>query len=406
MKKIFVTGIGTDVGKTVVSAILTEALAADYWKPVQAGDLEFSDSIKVENLITNTKTKIHAEGIKLNSPMSPHAAAAIDEVEIKLSDFKLPETDNNLIIEGAGGLMVPLNDKDLIIDLIQELDIEVVLVSQNYLGSINHTLLSLESLKVKKLKVYLLAFSTLKEVAGTLLPESTLDDLSPYFEKAEVIINSEKSPLISHWKNSVALVNSNNPVSLPLPDKEALTKIKKAIFHKKQMSADLKRYLLPNKNPIWKRYHHINPLGLIQRENVVTLICSIGSFHQKIYKFPIAFIKDVEIDDIEAKAPKHFDFKRVKDSYLSSNVPHKEVLLSLLARKDSYFVMNNCKFNESQVTVETDNLEMVKITATVENTPKLRAFLQGLGNSIEVLEPSSLRAYFKELAQELLIKYQ
>jgi len=153
MRKIFVTGIGTDVGKTVVSAILTEALEADYWKPIQAGDLDNSDSIKVQNLISNEKTVIHTEGIKLNSPMSPHAAAEIDGVEIKLSDFKFPKTDNNLIVEGAGGLMVPLNDNDLIIDLIGVLDVEVVLVSQNYLGSINHTILSLDALKNRGIKV-------------------------------------------------------------------------------------------------------------------------------------------------------------------------------------------------------------------------------------------------------------
>jgi len=159
MRKIFVTGIGTDVGKTVVSAILTEALEADYWKPVQAGDLEFSDSIKVEHLISNTKTKIHQEGIKLNSPMSPHAAAEIDGVEIKLSDFKLPETNNNLIVEGAGGLMVPLNDKELIIDLIKYLGIDVVLVSQNYLGSINHTILSIDALKSRGINVLGIIFN-------------------------------------------------------------------------------------------------------------------------------------------------------------------------------------------------------------------------------------------------------
>jgi len=159
MRKIFVTGIGTDVGKTVVSAILTEALEADYWKPVQAGDLDNSDSIKVRNLISNKKTVIHTEGIKLNSPMSPHAAAEIDNVEIKLSDFKFPKTNNNLIIEGAGGLMVPLNDTDLIIDLIQELDVEVILVSQNYLGSINHTILSLDALKNRGIKVLGIIFN-------------------------------------------------------------------------------------------------------------------------------------------------------------------------------------------------------------------------------------------------------
>ena len=159
MKKIFVTGIGTDVGKTVVSAILTEALEADYWKPIQAGDLDNSDSIKVKNLISNNTTKIHLEGVKLNSPMSPHAAAKIDQVNIQLTDFNIPTTNNHIIIEGAGGLMVPLNDKDLIIDLIQKINVEVVLVSQNYLGSINHTILSIDALKNRGIKVLGIIFN-------------------------------------------------------------------------------------------------------------------------------------------------------------------------------------------------------------------------------------------------------
>lgn len=159
MKNYFVTGIGTNIGKTIVSAILTEALEADYWKPIQAGDLEHSDSLKVENLITNTKSKIYPETYRLNQPMSPHAAAKLDNITIDLEKIVLPKTTNNLIIEGAGGLMVPLNEKELVIDLIKKLDIEVVLVSQNYLGSINHTLLSLESLKVRNLKVKGIVFN-------------------------------------------------------------------------------------------------------------------------------------------------------------------------------------------------------------------------------------------------------
>lgn len=153
MKNYFITGIGTNIGKTIVSAILTEALEADYWKPIQAGDLDNSDSLKVKNLITNTKTKIHSECYRLNHAMSPHAAAKLDNIIIDFDKIMVPKTTNNLIIEGAGGLMVPLNEKELVIDLIKKLDIEVVLVSQNYLGSINHTLLSLESLKVRNLKV-------------------------------------------------------------------------------------------------------------------------------------------------------------------------------------------------------------------------------------------------------------
>lgn len=153
MKKYFVTGIGTDIGKTVIAAMLTEALGADYWKPIQSGDLENSDTKKVQNLISNSKTVFHVESYRLNEPMSPHAAAKIDGIEIDLNKIQVPATDNHLIIEGAGGLMVPLNDKDLIIDLIQKLEVEVILVSQNYLGSINHTLLSYESLKNRNIKI-------------------------------------------------------------------------------------------------------------------------------------------------------------------------------------------------------------------------------------------------------------
>ncbi len=153
MKKYFVTGIGTDVGKTVISAILTEALEADYWKPIQAGDLNQSDSITVKGLVSNVNSVFHTEAYQLTQPMSPHAAAEIDNIEIDVAAIELPQTNNNLIVEGAGGLMVPLNDKMLIIDLVKALNIEVVLVSQNYLGSINHTILSIEALKSRGIKV-------------------------------------------------------------------------------------------------------------------------------------------------------------------------------------------------------------------------------------------------------------
>lgn len=165
MKKYFVTGIGTDVGKTVIAAILTESLEADYWKPIQAGDLDNSDTIKVMNLVSNTKTVFHKEAYQLTEPMSPHAAADIDGITINIDEVQLPITNNNLIVEGAGGLMVPLNDKDLIIDLIKKLNLEVVLVSQNYLGSINHTLLSVEVLKAKGIKIAGIIFNGEKNEA-------------------------------------------------------------------------------------------------------------------------------------------------------------------------------------------------------------------------------------------------
>jgi len=147
MNKYFVTGIGTGIGKTLVSAILTEKLKADYWKPIQSGDLDISDSIKIDNLIANTQTIIHPESYRLTQPLSPHLSARLDGLEIDLDKINIPLTDNNLIIEGAGGLMVPLNENELIVDLIKKLGVEVILVSQNYLGSINHTLLSVNLLK-------------------------------------------------------------------------------------------------------------------------------------------------------------------------------------------------------------------------------------------------------------------
>ena len=146
--KIFVTGISTEVGKTVTAAIVTEALEADYWKPVQAGDLDNSDSHKVKNLVSNKKTIIHPNSYALNTPMSPHAAAEIDGVAIDLDKIKEPSTKNHLVIEGAGGLLVPLNQTDTILDLIQP-DYKVLVVSRHYLGSINHSLLTINMLQGK-----------------------------------------------------------------------------------------------------------------------------------------------------------------------------------------------------------------------------------------------------------------
>ncbi len=149
LKPLFITGIGTGVGKTVVSSVVVEKLNADYWKPIQSGDLDQSDTLKVQSLISNSNTIFHQERFRLTEPLSPHLSAKIDGIEIKLTDFILPRTKKQLVIEGAGGLMVPLNHKDLIIDLIAHLNAEVILVSQHYLGSINHTLLSIELLKSK-----------------------------------------------------------------------------------------------------------------------------------------------------------------------------------------------------------------------------------------------------------------
>ncbi|MFY8213485.1 MAG: dethiobiotin synthase [Flavobacterium sp.] len=157
-RKLFVTGIGTDVGKTIAAAILTQALEADYWKPIQAGDLEHSDSRKIKSQISNSKSQILENSYQLNTPASPHFSAQLDGITIDFNHIKEPKTSNHLVIEGAGGLLVPLNDTDCIIDLIQK-DYEVILVSRHYLGSINHTLLSLEALKNRNIPCAGIIFS-------------------------------------------------------------------------------------------------------------------------------------------------------------------------------------------------------------------------------------------------------
>ncbi|MCD8739165.1 dethiobiotin synthase [Mucilaginibacter roseus] len=144
---LFITGIGTGIGKTITSAVVVEKLKADYWKPIQSGDLDDGDTLKVQAMVSNPITVFHPEVYRLTQPYSPHKSAALDNVTIDIEKFFLPQTTNQLVIEGAGGLMVPLNADHLIVDLIKHLDAKVILVSQNYLGSINHTLLSISLLK-------------------------------------------------------------------------------------------------------------------------------------------------------------------------------------------------------------------------------------------------------------------
>lgn len=153
MRKIFVTGIGTGIGKTIVSAMVTEALQADYWKPIQTGYGDGKDSDTVRSLISNKKTKIHPEAYCLAFPASPLAAADKEGIKIEIKNIHVPGTDNILVIEGAGGLMVPINEHELMIDMIEQWNAEVILVSQNYLGSINHTMLSCMALKARELNV-------------------------------------------------------------------------------------------------------------------------------------------------------------------------------------------------------------------------------------------------------------
>ena len=187
-KTYFITGISTEVGKTVASAIVTEALEADYWKPIQAGDLDNSDTHKVERFVSNKKSFFHKNAFALNTPMSPHAAAEIDGINIDLNTITAPKTDNHLVIEGAGGLLVPLNDRDTILDLIKP-DYKVIVVSRHYLGSINHTLLTVKLLQEKGFEVAIIFSGDEHPTTENIIKKMTNVDIigrideEPYFDK-------------------------------------------------------------------------------------------------------------------------------------------------------------------------------------------------------------------------------
>lgn len=188
MKTYFITGISTDVGKTVAAAIITEALEADYWKPVQAGELDNCDTKKVEALVSNKKSKFHPNSYALKTPMSPHAAAAIGGVKIEVSKITRPKTKNHLVIEGAGGLLVPLNNSETVLDIIKP-NYKVIVVSRHYLGSINHTLLTVNLLKEKGFDVVLLFSGNEHKTTENIIKEMTQVPIigrieeEPYFDK-------------------------------------------------------------------------------------------------------------------------------------------------------------------------------------------------------------------------------
>jgi dethiobiotin synthetase len=188
-KKLFISGISTDVGKTIASAIITEALEADYWKPIQAGDLDHSDSHFIKSNIKSQKSKIFPNAYQFNTPASPHLAAELDGITIDLKNIIEPKTNNHLVIEGAGGLFVPLNKTDFVIDLVQP-DYKIIIVSRHYLGSINHTLLTIEALKNRKINIAGIIFNgnENKPTESLILNHSKLKFIGrindePYFDK-------------------------------------------------------------------------------------------------------------------------------------------------------------------------------------------------------------------------------
>ena len=149
---IAILGIHTGIGKTIASAVIAEATGADYWKPVQAG-LEERDTTLVAQLLTNGAERVHREAVTLSRPMSPHAAAEAEGVVIDYTGFTWPQTDKPLLVETAGGILSPMSSTTTMADFVAHYQLPAILIVQNYLGSINHTLLSIEVLRNRNIKL-------------------------------------------------------------------------------------------------------------------------------------------------------------------------------------------------------------------------------------------------------------
>lgn len=183
---LFVTGIGTEIGKTIVSAALCYQNNLDYWKPVQAGDLHDTDTEKVRRLTGHHHSRFHPERYRFTLAASPHEAAAAENTRITLQDFTLPDHLRPLLIEGAGGLLVPLSEKLLTAELIQHLNADLILVIRDYLGCINHSLLTLEAIKLCRLNLKQVIFNGDFNLSSKKLIISRLPENCPWSDLPEL----------------------------------------------------------------------------------------------------------------------------------------------------------------------------------------------------------------------------
>lgn len=189
MNRIIVAGCGTGVGKTLVSAILVQALQGAYWKPVECGGKNDSDTATVKRLLPRSCV-IHSPAYSLEAPVSPHQAARLEGIEIDLASIRPPESSQPLIIEMAGGVLVPLTQEVLLLDVFADWKADWVVVSQHYLGSINHTLLTIEALIQRNIKVKGIIFNG-----------------QPNFDSEKAILNFTKLPCLGRllpetWMNT------------------------------------------------------------------------------------------------------------------------------------------------------------------------------------------------------------
>jgi len=189
MRNIVVAGIGTDVGKTIVSAVLVEALGGDYWKPVHCGLSGTTDAERVKSLVTDAEASIHPEAYRLRAEVSPHQGSKMEGIAIDPAKLSLPKTARPLIIEMCGGIQVPITLDNTLSDVMNTWDADWILVSRNYLGSINHTLLSHHFLQSKKKKVLGIVFNG--------VPQPDSEQVIQHLTKLPVLGRINEEPILN-----------------------------------------------------------------------------------------------------------------------------------------------------------------------------------------------------------------
>ena len=206
-KGFFITGTDTGVGKTLFSTLLIKRYNFDYWKPIQTGTSNENDTLYIKNRTYNQKNIFHKPTYMFKRPISPHLASSYEKIPIELKRIKKPNNINPLIIEGAGGIFVPLNKKNLIIDLIKKFQFPVIVVSKSILGTINHTLMTLEILRKNKIKVFGVVLNNIKNNKEGNDHAKSIE----YYGKSKVLA---KIPLINNInKKKIEILSKNKFMS-------------------------------------------------------------------------------------------------------------------------------------------------------------------------------------------------
>lgn len=202
-----VAGIGTDVGKTIVSAILAILLQGDYWKPIQCGDEESSDQAQLMKWLDPLQHTVHQPAYSLPHKLSPHHAARLERMTIESEELRIPQTDRSLIIEGVGGVLVPLTSTISSLDLFCSWDCQWVVVSNHYLGSINHTLLTIRELRRRCIPLLGLIFNGVpnSDSESVILEISQLPCLGRLLPEVELNRQTFKR-YVEQWRQSFAKV--------------------------------------------------------------------------------------------------------------------------------------------------------------------------------------------------------